>query len=84
MPDVTNVKTVVDEKVVKPTTTPPMFEVLQKLVGLSTDVKPTNVATGSEFFEMDTLDTYMFNADKPEWVKITPEETQDEEQPAET
>ena len=45
---------------------------LSKLIGLSTDTKPTtNIVNGSEFFEMDTGKTYFFNADASageEWV----------------
>lgn len=35
---------------------------LSKFVGLSTDDKPTGVCNGSEFFEMNTEDTYYYDA----------------------
>jgi len=38
--------------------------------GLHDDSKPTGVANGSVFIEMDTSKVYMFNADSGEWVEI--------------
>ena len=40
--------------------------------GLSTDTKPTGVATGSVFTEVDTGDVYFFNADETDakWNKM--------------
>ena len=37
--------------------------------GLSTDSKPTGVATGSIFTEVDTGDVYFYNATAETWVK---------------
>lgn len=45
----------------------------RRMNGLSTDSKPTIVANGSEFFEMDTGSTYMFDEEGAVW----------DEQPAE-
>lgn len=48
--------------------------------GLSSDTKPTDGArNGDSFFEMDTGDTYWYDADGKAWVK--PNAT-DEETPA--
>ena len=46
-------------------------EEMSKLRGLSTDTKPA-AANGSEFLEMDTGDTYYYDADSSAWVKPTP------------
>lgn len=40
---------------------------LQKFRGLSTDTKPA-AAHGSEFFEMDTGKTFLYDADGETWV----------------
>lgn len=46
-----------------------------ELRGKSTDTKPTetcegfNVGNGSTFYEIDTGDLYMFDADAGEWVE---------------
>ena len=43
--------------------------------GLSTDDKPTNVANGAEFLEIDTGDIYFYNEDASMWMKggaVTP------------
>ena len=38
--------------------------------GKSTDVKPTDgLATGSTFFEIDTLDVYFWDEDTGSWLK---------------
>ena len=39
----------------------------KELAGLSTDTKPTDVANGSTFDEIDTGKTYMFDAEGGEW-----------------
>lgn len=44
--------------------------------GLSTDVKPTNVANGCVFIEMDTAKVYMFDAEHQRWLEF---KTQDNE-----
>lgn len=38
--------------------------------GLSTDAKPIDVSNGSTFYEMDTDDTYGYDAENSDWVKI--------------
>ena len=38
--------------------------------GLSTDDKPTNsIATGSEFFEIDTLKVFFFDESSGTWIE---------------
>mgnify|MGYP001409747044 CR=1 FL=1 len=38
--------------------------------GLSTDIKPiTDVPNGSIFYEMDTVDVYMFDIQNQKWLK---------------
>lgn len=39
------------------------------LYGLSTDSKPIHYGNGSIFIEVDTGDTYFFNATSKEWVE---------------
>ena len=39
-----------------------------KIAGLSTDTKPTGLAMGSEFLEVDTGDKYLYNETSGEWV----------------
>ena len=39
-----------------------------KLVGLSTDTMPSDVANGSELFAMDTGATYYYDADSETWI----------------
>lgn len=73
MPSVesTNAQRVINEKVVKVNQTgSPMFEVMQEISGLSTDVKPTDVATGSVFFEVDTDKIYMYDAENTTWYEV--------------
>lgn len=44
--------------------------------GLSTDDKPTNVANGAEFLEIDTGDIYFYNEDGSTWARggaVTPD-----------
>ena len=66
----TNAQRVISETVVEVhDNNIPHYTVMQEITGISTDVKPTNVATGSVFFEVDTGDIYMFNAEATEWVK---------------
>ncbi len=38
--------------------------------GLSTDAKPTEIANGSVFFEMDTSKVYLYDAENAEWREI--------------
>ena len=38
-----------------------------KLRGLSTDTKPTNVANGSGFYEMDTGTYYLWDEENATW-----------------
>lgn len=40
-----------------------------KIYGRSSDTKPTNVADGSVFLEMDTTDIYLFDAVASQWRK---------------
>lgn len=40
----------------------------KELRGLSTDTKPTNIANGSTFREMDTGTTYYFDEDGTAWI----------------
>ena len=49
------------------------YEILEKTyeyIGLSTDTKPTtDIPNGSSFFEMDTGDTYYFDAETAQdWI----------------
>ena len=39
-----------------------------KIAGLSTDTKPTGLAMGSEFLEVDTGDKYLYNETSGDWV----------------
>ena len=39
-----------------------------KIAGLSTDTKPTGLAMGSEFLEVDTGDKYLYNETSGTWV----------------
>jgi hypothetical protein len=36
--------------------------------GLSTDEKPVNVPNSSVFYEMDTGDCYLFDAENSQWL----------------
>jgi hypothetical protein len=38
-------------------------------VGLSTDIKPTNVNNGTRFIEMDTSSIYLYDAQDKKWFK---------------
>ena len=40
------------------------------LFGLSGETKPIDVLTGSTFFEMDTADSYMYDAGTQTWYQI--------------
>ena len=42
----------------------------EKLAGLSTDNKPTNVRNGSIFVEMDTSKISFFNEDDGQWEEL--------------
>lgn len=42
---------------------------IQRLRGLSTDTKPTDVPNGSEFREMDTGKKFLFSAAGSEWIE---------------
>lgn len=43
---------------------------MTEYIGLSTDTKPSgNMVNGSSFYEMDTGDTYYWDADGEEWAK---------------
>ena len=50
-------------------------DLMTNYIGLSTDTKPvTGMHNGSSFYEMDTGDTYYFDADGEEgseWVKAS-------------
>ena len=37
--------------------------------GLSTDTKPVNPPNASIFYEIDTVDIYMYDADNSQWRK---------------
>lgn len=75
MPNVesTNAQRVIKEDVTKigEASTQPIYEVMQEIAGLSTDVKPTNVATGSVFFETDTTKIYIYDGENEEWNEVT-------------
>lgn len=43
---------------------------VNSLRGLSSDTKPTDVPNGSRFYEIDTGDTYIFDAEGVEWYKM--------------
>ena len=38
-------------------------------IGLSTDVKPTDVNNASTFYEMDTKKLYLFDAQNTVWIE---------------
>lgn len=40
---------------------------IQRLRGLSTDTKPTDVPNGSEFREMDTGKDFMYDEESGDW-----------------
>lgn len=42
----------------------------KEMAGISTDTKPTDVATGSLFMEADTGDIYVYNASGESWTKL--------------
>ncbi len=42
--------------------------------GLSTDVKPTNVANGCVFIEMDTMKVFLFDKENVRWIEIKTKE----------
>ncbi len=42
----------------------------EKYFGLSTDTKPTEVANGSVFLEMDTSKLYLYDAQNAEWIEL--------------
>ena len=44
-----------------------MYYKVETYYGLSTDTKPSNVANGSVFIEMDTSTLYFFDAENGEW-----------------
>lgn len=39
------------------------------MYGLSTDTKPTDVGNASTFYEMDTQNLFMFDAQNSEWLE---------------
>ena len=41
----------------------------EKLFGLSTDTKPTDVNNASVFYEMDTKKVFMFDAEDKVWFE---------------
>lgn len=55
-----------------------------KIAGLSTDTKPTGLAMGSEFLEVDTGDKYLYNETSGEWVGGSSDGGSDDTPPAET
>ena len=55
-----------------------------KIAGLSTETKPTGLAMGSEFREVDTGDTYTYNETSGEWVGGSSDGGSDDTPPAET
>lgn len=61
------------EKTVKihEATDKPIFDVMQEIAGISTDTKPTNVATGSVFFETDTTKIYIYDGVNEQWNEVT-------------
>ena len=42
----------------------------EKLAGLSTDTKPTNVRNGSIFVEIDTSKIYFFDGSSSSWTEL--------------
>ena len=42
----------------------------EKLAGISTDTKPTNVRNGSILVEMDTSKIFFFNEDDGQWEEL--------------
>ena len=44
------------------------YEGICHFFGLSTDTKPSNTVTGSDFYEIDTGKTYHFNEETSDWV----------------
>lgn len=55
-----------------------------KIAGLSTDTKPTGLAMGSEFLEVDTGDKYLYNETSGLWVGGSSDGSDDTTPPAET
>lgn len=50
----------------------PHETVVFKYTGLSSDTKPqSDVPNGSSFYEMDTDDTYYFDASSTDWIKAS-------------
>lgn len=56
------------------------FVEMADLVGLSTDSKPTDVANGSKFYEMDTGKSYRFDFVSGTWIDPTADPDDDEEE----
>lgn len=54
-----------------------------KIAGLSTDTKPTGLAMGSEFLEVDTGDKYLYNETSGEWVGGSSDSGSDDTTPPE-
>jgi len=50
-----------------------IMAVRQRLIGLSSDVKPTTVPIGTRFFEIDTCITYV-TYDGTNWARLGIEE----------
>lgn len=47
----------------------PIHRAPKDFIGLSTDVKPTDVANTSSFYEMDTKKLYLFDAQNGVWLE---------------
>ncbi|MBR2716433.1 MAG: hypothetical protein IKD79_01690 [Oscillospiraceae bacterium] len=45
-------------------------DVWAEYYGLSTDTKPTNAGNGALFFEMDTSELYVFDAENALWRQV--------------
>jgi len=50
------------------------------LNGLSTDTKPTDVANGSDFYEIDTATKFWFDAEGGQWIDPTAPAESDEDE----
>lgn len=67
---------VLESKIVEMNPTTGVMLMYQKIVGTSDEATnlPTNLCTGSEFFEVDTGKTLYFEETQTEWVDPTAED----------
>lgn len=68
---------VLESKIVEINPTTGEMLMYQKIVGASTEESdlPTNLCTGSEFFEVDTGKTLYFEETDSEWIDPTAEDS---------